>query len=97
MVTDLLNLTEEHLLSPLVQELQKLKVAFGEGQLLGGPHEEVPQEDRRLVPVGVVEGGHSPPLVGVVDDVVVDQAGGVKKLQDEPVVGEVRAGCAQGA
>ena len=67
----------DHLLGEGDEEVEDVEVALGEGGVEGLHVEPVAGEDAFGVAPGGVGGGAAAASVGLVDDVVVDEGGGV--------------------
>ena len=98
-MTELLHLEElafNHLLGEGDEELEYAEVAFFESGAEGLHVEPVSGEDALGVAPGSVGGGAAAAGVGFVDDVVVDEGGGVEHLDDSAQANAALAGAAEG-
>ena len=98
-VAELLDLEElafDHLLGERDEEVEDAEVALFEGGGEGLHVEPVAGEDALGVAPGGVGGGAAAAGVGLVDDVVVDEGGGVEHLDDGAEADAGVAGAAEG-
>ena len=98
-VTELLHLQEfafDHLLGEGDEQFEDAEVALFEGGGEGLHVEPVAGEDAFGVAPGGVGGGAAAAGVGLVDDVVVDEGGGVEHLDDGAEADAALAGAAEG-
>ena len=98
-VSEFLDLEEfafDHLLGERDEEVQDAEIAFFEGEAEGLHVEPVSGEDALGVAPGGVGGGAAAAGVGLVDDVVVDEGGGVEHLDDGAEADAGLTGAAEG-
>ena len=74
----------DHLARHFRQDVKDLEVPLSQGKMKRGHVEPVPHQDGDLVPPLRIHGGAAPPYFRVIDDIVVNQGGGMNHFHYGP-------------